>query len=192
MNDTGIRINKVLGSDLRPVEGLDPKELLESRFSIFLQYFQKSNGWEQRWLLDKEETKAALGDLAKMHAYFWQGSQFWDKDGCKVGKELESIVWENGGYMQPKLQGIEQLTKVRSGWEARYPTFEVDLQKISELEGADIQSLGQRLEDVAPTVGRKAHPFSESGTENSEFSKYRTLIHGDPKVCGHYMKEPHN
>jgi len=162
---------------------------LESRFSIFLEYFQKSDGWEQHWLLKKETTKAALEELAKMHAYFWPGSHFWDKDGGRIGKELESIVWENGGYMQPKLQGMEQLKEVRIGWEARYSSFEVELQKISQLEGVDIQSLGQRLEDVASAVGRKAHPFSKDGTENRDFIKFRTLIHGDPKHANFFFRQ---
>ena len=108
---------------------------------IFLEYFQKSDGWDQSWLLDKEEAKAALSELAKMHGYFWQGSDFWKKEDGKIGDDLESIVWPNGGYMQPKLQGYEQLKKVRSGWEARYPTFEADLKKIPELNEIDIRSL---------------------------------------------------
>ena len=184
-----MRINKVLGSDLRPVSGDNPKDLLDSRFSIFLEYFQKSDGWEQHWLLNKEETKAALGELAKMHAYFWQGSHFWKKDGGKAGNDLESIVWPNGGYMQPKLQGYEQLKKVFSGWEARYPSFEADLQNIPELGGVDIQSLGKRLEEVAPIVGKKAHPFSDNGTKNNELLQYRTLIHGDPKHANFFFRQ---
>merc|ERR1719162_2500789 len=84
---------------------------------------------------------------------------------------------------------MEQLKEVRIGWEARYPSFEVELQKISELEGADIKSLGQRLENVVSAVGRKAHPFSEHGTENKDFIKFRTLIHGDPKHANFFFRQ---
>ncbi len=183
-----MRINKVFASDLRPVKSDNPKDLLDSRFSIFLEYFQKSDGWDQSWLLDKEEAKAALSELAKMHGYFWQGSDFWKKEDGKIGDDLESIVWPNGGYMQPKLQGYEQLKKVRSGWEARYPTFEADLKKIPELNEIDIRSLGKRLEEVAPMVGKEAHPFSDDLIENTQCMKYRTLIHGDPKHANFFFR----
>mmetsp|Transcript_12929 Transcript_12929/g.30503 ORF Transcript_12929/g.30503 Transcript_12929/m.30503 type:complete len:591 (-) Transcript_12929:769-2541(-) len=111
VDTTGIRINRVLGSDLRPVISDNPKNLLDSRFSIFLESFSKSDGWEQSWLLSKNEAKAALGALAKIHGYFWEGSHFWQEDGGKLGDILESIVWTNGGYMQPNLQGLDQLKK---------------------------------------------------------------------------------
>jgi len=188
VNDTGMRINKVLGSDLRPVTADNPKDLLDSRFSMFLEYFQKSDGWEQNWLLNKEETKAALGELAKIHGYFWQGSHYWERDRGKEGDDFESIVWPNGGYMQPKLQGYDQLKRVRSGWEARYPSFQADLKNIPELNEADIQSLGRRLEEVALIVGKESHPFSEDKVENNEFMKYRTLIHGDPKHANFFFR----
>ncbi|VEU39548.1 unnamed protein product [Pseudo-nitzschia multistriata] len=190
VNDTGMKINKVLSSDLRPVAGDNPKELLDSSFSIFLEYFQNSDGWEQHWLLPREETKASLEELAKMHAYFWQGSDFWKKDGGKAGSDLENMVWPNGGYMQPKLQGYEQLKKVRSGWEARYSSFRDDLEKVAELKGVDCVPLGERLEEVAPIVGGKAHPFADKdAATNADFARYRTLIHGDPKHANFFFRK---
>mmetsp|Transcript_25033 Transcript_25033/g.69034 ORF Transcript_25033/g.69034 Transcript_25033/m.69034 type:complete len:852 (-) Transcript_25033:3662-6217(-) len=189
IDDAGIKINKVLSSDLRPVLADTPKELLDSSFSIFLEYFQTSDGWKQHWLLPREETLASLEQLANMHAYFWHGSDFWKKDEGKAGKDLESAVWPNGGYMQPKLQGYDQLKKVRSGWEGRYPSFRDNLENVPELQGADIQSLGKRLEEVAPIVGIKAHPFADAETKDSELSKYRTLIHGDPKHANFFFRK---
>jgi 3'-phosphoadenosine 5'-phosphosulfate (PAPS) 3'-phosphatase len=193
VQDTGLNLNRVLGSDLRPTRAdLGPKGQLESRFLIFLEYFQESHGWKHRWLLDEEATKSALAELAKMHAYFWQGSRFWEKQEGKLGTNLESLVWPNGGYMQPNLQGTEQLDKVHSGWEARYPTFRDDLAAIQELDDVDLSLLGRRLEAVAKFVGQQAHPFSEKGDIAHNFQKYRTFIHGDPKQANFFFRRNSN
>ena len=195
IEEGGLKLNKVLDSDLRPApSNLGPAGQLESRFGIFLEYFQESDGgWKHQWLLSEQATKAALAELAKLHAYFWQGSEFWKKQDGAVGKELESIVWPNGGYMQPNLQGLEQLEKVHSGWEARYPTFQAELEKVPELEGADLLSLGKRLEAVAPRVGQLAHPFSDEGAANDpDLLKYKTLIHGDPKQANFFFRPGDN
>jgi 3'-phosphoadenosine 5'-phosphosulfate (PAPS) 3'-phosphatase/thiamine kinase-like enzyme len=187
IEDTGLRINSVYGSDLRPVaEELGPKHQLESRFSVLLEDFDSADGWQQQWLLDEAATRAALRAFAKMHAYFWVGSDFWKKEGGKPGEELNRSVWKNGGYMQPNLQGLEQLEKIAEGWEKRYPTFKDALTKIPELnEVADLSNLGTRLEKVAAVVGEKAHPF---GTASTEYDSYRTLIHGDPKQANIFLR----
>ena len=140
-------------------------------------------------MLNKDEAKAALEALAKIHGYFWEGSHFWKEDGGKLGNNLKSIVWPNGGYMQPNLQGIDQLKNVCSGWESHYPSFEADLKKIPELNEVDIQSLGKRLEEIAPIVGSESHPFSENNTESDKYMKYRTLIHGDPKHANFFFRQ---
>ena len=185
INEAGLRINKVYGADLRPVsEERSPKEQLESSFSVFLEDFDVEHGWSQQWLLDEEAAKAALETFARMHAYFWVGSNFWKKDGGKFGEELEHAVWQNGGYMQPKLQGYDQFEKVATGWTNRYPTFKDALAKIPELEGVDLVNLGQRLEQVAKTVGKLSHPFAHTDDgdgSTKRLLKYRTMIHGDPK-----------
>ena len=188
IQDTGIRINAVYGSDLRPVpDDLGPKEQLESRFSILVEDFGSADGWKQHWLHDKQETKAALETFAKMHAYFWAGSNFWRKNDGKLGEELTRSVWTNGGYMQPKLQGLEQLAKIAEGWEKRYPTFKDALAKIAGIsEVENLNGLGSRLEKVANIVGEKAHPF---GTLEKKYDSYRTLIHGDPKQANIFFRK---
>ena len=184
IKEAGLRINKVFGSDLRPVsEQRSPKEQLESCFSVFLEDFDVEHGWVQQWLLDEQAARAALETFARMHAYFWVGSKFWKRDGGKLGEELVRSVWQNGGYMQPKLQGYDQLEKVANGWINRYPTFQEALSTIPDLEGADLESLGQRLEEVAKAVGLMSHPFANNDDDSKmeNFQKYRTVIHGDPK-----------
>ncbi len=185
--DTGIRINSVYGCDMRPVEvGLGPKAQLESRFSALLEDFDPKDGWRQQWLLDENETKATLRTIAEMHAYFWKGSNFWNKENGSLGEELIECVWENGGYMQPALQGYEQLENVAKGWEKRFPTFKDALSNIPELHDAgDLGTLGARLERISSVVGERAHPFGRMG---SDFESYRTLIHGDPKQANIFFR----
>ena len=103
IKETNIHINRVYGSDLRPVISDSPTELLESKFSLILENFDQTK-WKHQWLLDLEGTKAALDAFAKIHAYFWNGSDFWSLDGGVLGEELIRDVWPNGGYMSPALQ----------------------------------------------------------------------------------------
>lgn len=187
IQETGIHINKVFGSDLRPVaDDLGPREQLESRFSVLLEDFNSEDGWKQQWLLDEEGARAALEKLAKMHAYFWNGSNFWKKEGGRLGAELNRSVWTNGGYMQPKLQGLEQLGKIAQGWEKRFPTFKEALAGIPGVGKSErLADLGERLEKIAHAVGEMSHPF---GTVEKEYDAYRTLIHGDPKQANIFFR----
>lgn len=190
IQEAGLKINKVFGSDLRPVAAsLGPKEQLESRFSILLEDFSSEDGWQQQWLLDEEAAMVSLGEFAKMHAYFWHGSDFWRKEGGQLGKELEEVVWPNGGYMQPALQGYDQFNNVASGFEGRLPTFRDDLEKIPELKNVDLESIGSRLERMASKVGQMAHPFNgKQDIDQSDYTRYRTFIHGDPKQANIFFR----
>jgi len=189
IQETGLRINKVFGSDLRPFKAcLDLKVLLESRFSVLLEDFSAADGWSHQWLLDEEAAKASLAAFAKMHAYFWTGSQFWKKDGGKVGDELERAVWPNGGYMQPALQGRDQFKDVSQGYASRLPTFKNELEKIPELQGANLESIGERIEQIAEILGEKAHPFYDTEGDHLQLQKFRTLIHGDPKQANIFFR----
>ena len=189
IKQAGLRINKVLGSDLRAVaKDLGPKQQIESRFGVLLEDFSGEEGWDQQWLLDEEATKASLETFAKMHAYFWTGSNFWKEDGGKLGEELKDVVWPNGGYMQPALQGYDQLDKVAEGFAIRLPSFQDDLKGIPELEGVDLESIGERLEKVAAVVGAKAHPFYNDKHGSQDLLNFRTLIHGDPKQANIFFR----
>lgn len=180
----GLRICRLLGSDLRPVTG-GPREAIQSRFAVLLEDFCDRDGWTQQWLLDKSAAKAALKTFATMHGYFWTGSNFW-KQRKEDGAELEDAVWCNGGYMQPQLQGWDQLNLVDEGFRKRLPSFEDDLKLIPELDGVKLETIGERLQMLAKEVGVNAHPFYEKGAK-PELEKYRTLIHGDPKQANIFL-----
>ncbi|CAJ1906295.1 unnamed protein product [Cylindrotheca closterium] len=190
IKEAGLKINKVFGSDLRPVAStFGPKEQLQSKFSILLDDFNAEDGWEQRWLLDESAAKASIAEFAKMHAYFWDGSNFWKQQGGQLAEELEASVWENGGYMQPSLQGFEQYEIVAKGFEARLPTFEEELKQIPELKDADLVNIGKRLESLVARAGRESHPFKADKATSDEFKRYRTLIHGDPKQANIFFRK---
>ena len=189
--EAGVHVARLYGSDLRPRIGSDPKEQIESKFAVLLEDFSAGGGWTQQWLLNEEAARAALEAFARMHAYFWSGSNFWERDGGGLGRDLEGAVWPNGGYMQPALQGLSQLEKVDEGWTSRLPSFLEYLGDVPELRGVDLGKLGERLERVAGHVGNEAHPFSfdEGGEKNPHLRKYRTLIHGDPKQANIFFRE---
>jgi 3'-phosphoadenosine 5'-phosphosulfate (PAPS) 3'-phosphatase/thiamine kinase-like enzyme len=184
----GMKINKVFRSDLRPAAGTDPRSLLDSKFAVLLEDFSSEDGWHQQWLLDKNGAYKSLAEFAKMHAFFWQSSQFY-KDYPDQVKELEEAVWQNGGYMQPSLQGYDQFINVNKGYSERLPTFQQDLEKIPELQGADLSKIGERLERIVGKVGQRAHPFMGKTSEEVDLSSYRTLIHGDPKQANIFFRQ---
>jgi len=185
IEDAGLRICRLLGSDLRPRTG-GPQEAIQSRFAVLLEDFCDKDGWTQQWLLDKGAAKAALKTFATMHAYFWTGSNFW-KQRKEDGTLLEEAVWRNGGYMQPQLQGWDQLNLVDEGFRSRLPSFEDELKRIPELDGVELETIGQRLQMMAKEIGISAHPFYEEGVR-PELEKYRTLIHGDPKQANIFLR----
>lgn len=119
------------------------------------------------------ETKTALKALAKIHAFFWHGSNFW-KDK-KAGAELDAAVWESGSYVQPKAQNADQCSNVASEWKVKRTKFE---EHLSSLDCWD--DLGERLQTVATECGRLAHPFADVDLKES-YQKFRTFTHGDPK-----------
>ena len=166
-----VHIPKCLDVNMMP----NHEDPIRSQFSIMLEDFSVEKGWTQRWLLDDEdEVKASLGMFARLHAFFWQGSSFWENG--EAADEFERGVWPSAGYSQPKLQSPDQWKEVARGWE------EHKLQCKSDLEHTSYWSnLGDRLqESVAEQVGHLAHPFANE-TLRVEYSKYRTFTHGDPK-----------
>lgn len=188
VDEAGVRINRVYGSDLRPVTGTEPREQIQSRFAILLEDFNSAEGWEQEWLLQEDSAREALGVFARMHAYFWNGSEFWTKDGGRLGEEMEHLVWPNGGYMQPQLQGEAQLEKVAEGWTARLPSIIDELKAVPNLEGVDLEGIGERVQRLAKVVGRRAHPFAPGVGESEYYRQYRTFIHGDPKQANIFLR----
>lgn len=191
IREAGVKVNKAYSSDLRPAaEGSGPEEQIKSRFGILVEDFGAKDGWKQEWLLTERSSKAALKAFADMHGYFFCGSNFWKRDGGMLGEELERAVWPNGGYMQPNLQGLDQLENVAAGWAARLPTFQSDLETVAQLKHVDLFDLGERLQAIAKHVGERAHPFAEGMDCTSEsLRQYRTLIHGDPKQANIFLRQ---
>ena len=174
----GLRIPTCYHAQLAPNDA-NP---IESKFSVLLEDFSPSDGWSQRWLLQSEdECKATLTALAKMHAFFWEGSSFWNDNDAAA--ELENGVWESASYVQPKLQTLNQCKDVAKGW----ATSRLKCQK--ELESFDYwDNLGERLESVAEENGARAHPFAVNELAE-QYKKYRTLTHGDPKQGNLFFRQ---
>lgn len=176
IEETGLRIPKCYDAKLEP----NDENPIVSKFSVLLEDFAPSDGWSQRWLLrSADECESTLTALARMHAFFWSGSAFWDD--ADAATELEGGVWESASYTQPKLQTLNQCRDVAKGW----ATSKLKCEK--ELESMDYwENLGVRLESVAEENGRLAHPFAVDDLADS-YKKFRTFTHGDPKQASKWM-----
>mmetsp|Transcript_13371 Transcript_13371/g.32186 ORF Transcript_13371/g.32186 Transcript_13371/m.32186 type:complete len:542 (+) Transcript_13371:96-1721(+) len=167
---TGVCIPKSYISELRP----NKANPIQTKCSFLLEDLSPEEGWYQDWLFqDLEETKTSLKTLAKIHAFFWHGSNFW-KDQ-QAGSELEAAVWESGSYVQPKAQNADQCSNVAKEWKIKRTKFR---DQLSSLDCWD--DLGERLQNVATECGRLAHPFANDDFKES-YQKFRTFTHGDPK-----------
>ena len=182
IEQTGIRIPACYHAKLLP----NDDNPIESKFSILLQDFAPSNDWSQRWLLrKKEECHATLRTFAKMHAFFWKGSQFWTQQGNEAAaQQLVDSVWESASYVQPALQTKHQCQQVQSSWLQKREQCRPELQ---DFEWWD--TLGIRLERVAQQVGHEAHPFHPESIPTGEYDAYKTLIHGDPKQTNIFFRQ---
>ena len=175
---TGVKIPKCYDANLLP----NHSNPIESKFSLLLEDFAPSDGWYQEWLIaSEEECQASLTSLAKIHAYFWTGSNFWSD--IDASKELEATVWKSGGYMQPKMQTLNQCDNVAAGWKKNKINCQQALQDFAFWD-----NLGERLESVARECGKLAHPYAEE-EDRSSFMKYKTFTHGDPKQANFLFKQ---
>jgi len=117
-HDTGVQIPRLLDAQLEP----NNDHPMESKFAFLFEDFAPEDGWYQEWLLDDVAScEVALSTFAKIHAYFWNGSDFWKDSRSSsssnhhtAADELEEGVWSSGSYVQPKAQGADQRTQVSS------------------------------------------------------------------------------
>ena len=132
------------------------------------------------------QSKAALTVFAKFHAFFWKGSNFWSQKSA--GDELVDAVWPSGGYWQPDKQPKAQMTQIADHWQTHAASFAEVFSTAPDLQGADVATIGERLESVAVQIGARAHPFGETG-DASDFEAYRTVMHGDPKSANIFIRD---
>jgi len=180
MEKTGVCIPKCYDTRLQP----NYSNPMESKFTFLLEDFTPSDGWYQRWLLhDAEEIKAALSTYAKIHAFCWNGSAFWND--ADAAREFEEGVWECGSYVQPKAQNtpeVNQCKIVAKEWATKRLKFEKELSSFDYWD-----NLGERLESIAEECGRLAHPFADDAL-SEQYKKYRTFTHGDPKQSNLFFR----
>lgn len=61
-------------------------------------------------------------------------------------------------------------------------------ERLPEL-GADVDTIGERLQDVAVDVGAASHPFGPGQAVPEWAQKWKTLIHGDAKSANIFLRE---
>ena len=178
VDKTGIKIPKCYDVRLEP-NTLNP---IESKFSFLLEDLSPSDGWYQKWLVDsKKECEVCLTAYAKLHAFFWHGSNFWkDKDAAK---ELKSAVWQCGSYVQLHAQPSDQCYTLKTEWAKKRMKFKDALSSYGYWD-----NLGERLQAIAPECAQNAHPFAEDESIVKEYERYRTFVHGDPKQANIFFR----
>merc|ERR1712150_147245 len=157
---TGVRIPRCYDAQAVP----DYDNPVKSKFSFLFEDFDPIN-WYQIWLLDDDKLcKSSLKALARIHAYFWEGSTFWND--ADAAKELEEAIWKSGSHGQPLVQNT--CSAVAKEWKIKREKFRKELSTFGYWD-----DLGERLESVAEECGRLAHPFADDSTAES-YKKYRT------------------
>ena len=175
---TGVQIPKCLDAQLEP----NYDNPIDSKFSFLLEDYSPEQGWAIRWLLEEEnECHATLTTLAKIHAFFWTGSSFWNDP--EAAEEISSGIWKSASYVQPKRNPNHWKT-VAEKWKTERLKFE------KVLKGMDYwDNLGERLQSVAKEAGNLAHPFAHKDSSLTEsYQKYRTFCHGDPKQANYLFR----
>ena len=169
LQDSGAHVARALAADVRPGRGV----------SMVLEDFSPDAGWRQHWLLDAHAARASLGALARLHAFFWAGSDFWGR--TDAADELETSVWPCGGYAQPSMQPDSLPASVASEWRKHCAGA---LGSVLTAAVEDVASFGERLQRAAPRAAAAAHPFdAHAGGDAAAHAHMRTLIHGDPKAA---------
>lgn len=121
------------------------RDPIEGRFALLLEDLGAGAWQKQPWLLDGTQAKASLAGLARLHAFFWEGSAFWAQGGS-----LEGAVWPSGGYWQPSMQGGGEYEMIEERWEGHaerfQAAFEAEAGPGGWMEGVEWRSIGSRLQ----------------------------------------------
>lgn len=164
---------------------------IDSRFTSLLSDFSPADGWTQEGVLGEQQLHASLRELARLHAFFWDGSRFYQD--AEAAKELEAAVWPAGGYWQPSMQTADQFDALADKYTQHYTAFGATFATAPELAGVDLPSLGARLQRVARKVAAEAHPFDAGAAEGGDAAvrlrRFRTLIHGDTKAANLFVRD---
>eukprot|EP01064_Diplonema_japonicum_P015234 TRINITY_DN22989_c0_g1_i1.p1 TRINITY_DN22989_c0_g1~~TRINITY_DN22989_c0_g1_i1.p1 ORF type:complete len:802 (+),score=209.56 TRINITY_DN22989_c0_g1_i1:80-2407(+) len=162
---------------------------IDSMFGLILQDFCKEDGWGQFPKgHDLRQLTSQLKSLAYFHAFFWLGERH---DGCgdehhDVKAKLLEKVWKTGTYWDMAKQPKTQLENLKGAWEKILERFEGVFRK----EDMDA-SLGTRLAAVAEAINTLTHGVDKEGNPDAgeNFTKYKTVIHGDTKAANFLFKE---
>lgn len=189
----GVRVPRCFNADLRPRED-DP---IESAFALLLEDFAPGQGWRSERLLSPSQARASLTALARLHATFMPAAAAARTKGEPGDDSLlagaAAAIWPSGAYWQPDMQPPEQMTELAQIWrDIHLPNFEKAF--ATELpKDVEYASLGDRLQEVAVSVGGESHPFgldAPSGGESEGWAaRWRTVIHGDAKSANIFLRE---
>ena len=178
----GVKVPRCFNADLRPRED-DP---IESSFALLRRILLHIRDGGQNGCSPVHRLAPRSRPLLA-HATFMPAAAAARTDG-KPNEDVllagaTAAIWPSGAYWQPDMQPASQMTELAQIWrDIHLPNFEKAF--AAELpKDVEYASLGDRLQEVAVSVGGESHPFGLDAPSGGESEGWAQVANSDSRGC---------